>query len=170
MLQDRLSELQAPITFKREAFVQDMFSHINGVTFWTLDAMYTTSSIEGIPTTQAPTETDDWAMRVANAYDAFQRIALVLEVVKADLEYHEDGTEGVRQLWRMLEGQVDGVLVNLFTELEMRGINGPTLSMTVLPPSLRCEQSSVTRNHRDFIVLRHVLHAASIFSDALNQL
>ena len=113
-------------------------------------------------------------MRVVNAYDTFQRIALVLEVVKADLEYHNDGTDGVRQLWRMVEDQVEGVLVNLFIELETRGIDGPTLSMAVLPPSLRCEQSrqeqsSVTRNHRDFVILRHVLHAASIFSSALNQ-
>ena len=66
-------------------------------------------------------ETDDWEMRVANAYDAFQRIALVLEVIKDDLEYHEDGTEGMRQLWRRVEGQVNGVLVSLLTELEIRG-------------------------------------------------
>ena len=172
MLQDRLGELQATITFKKEAFVQDMFSNENAEY---LDAMYSTSSIDGVPPPQAPTETDDWEMRVANAYDTFQRIALVLEVVKADLEFHGDGTERVKQLWRMLEGQVEGVLVNLFIELEMRGMNEPTLSMAVLPPSLRCEQSrqeksSLTKNRRDFVVLRHVLHAASIFSDALNQL
>ena len=76
-------------------------------------------------------------MRVANAYDAFQRIALVLEVIKDDLEFHEEGTEGMRQLWRRVEGQVNRVLVRLLTELEIRGTSGPTLKMVVLPPSLR---------------------------------
>ena len=108
-------------------------------------------------------------MRVANAYDAFQRIALIFEVIKDDLDYHEDGTEGMRQLWRRVEGQVNGVLVSLLTKLEIRGTSGPTLKMAVLPPSLRCEQHSVRRNQRDFIVLRHVLHASTFFSNALNQ-
>ena len=133
------------------------------------DAVHALSSYEAILPTEALTETHGWEMRVANAYDAFQRIALVLEVVKGDLEHYEDGTEGMRQLWRRLEDQVEGVLVNLLTELEMREVNGPTLSMTVLPPSLRCLPDSVMRNDRDFIVLRDVLHAASFFSVALNQ-
>ena len=68
-----------------------------------------------------------------------------------------------------LEDQVEGVLVNLLTELEMREVNGPTLSMTVLPDGLRCLPDSVRRNDRDFIVLRDVLQATSFFSDALNQ-
>ena len=132
------------------------------------DAVHALSSYEAILPTEALTETHDWEMRVANAYDTFQRIALVLEVVKGDLENYEDGTEGMRQLWRRLEDQVEGVLVNLLTELEMREVNGPTLSMTVLPPSLRCLPDSVMRNDRDFIVLRDVLRAASFFSVALN--
>ena len=140
-----------------------------GDTCFYKDAVHASSSFEAILPTEALTETHDWEMRVANAYDTFQRIALVLEVVKGDLEHHEDGTEGMRQLWRRVEGQVEGVLVSLLTELEMQGTSGPTLGMTVLPPSLRCEQHSVRRNHRDFIVLRHVLHAASFFGVALNQ-
>ena len=153
------------ITVRREAFCQDTLD----VTCSYMDAIYASSSYEAILPSEALTETDDWEMKVANAYDAFQRIALVLEVIKDDLEYHEDGTEGMKQLWRRVEGQVEGVLVSLLTELEMRGTNGPTLSMTVLPPSLRCEQHSVNRNHRDFIVLRHVFQAASFFSVTLNQ-
>ena len=166
LLQDRLGELEATITVRREGFCQDMF----GDTCFYKDAVHASSSFEAILPTEALTETHDWEMRVANAYDTFQRIALVLEVVKGDLEHHEDGTEGMRQLWRRVEGQVEGVLVNLLTELEMREINGPTLSMAVLPAdSLRCLSDSVRRNDRDFIVLRDVLHAASFFSVALNQ-
>ena len=131
--------------------------------------LHASSSYQAILHSEALAETDDWEMRVANAYDAFQRIAHVLEVIKDDLEYHEEGMDGVKQLWRRVEGQVEGVLVSLLTELEMRETSGPTLSMAVLPPSLRCEQHSVNRNHRDFIVLRHVFHAASFFSITLNQ-
>ena len=154
----------ALITVRRESFCQDML----GFTFSYMDAIHASSSYQAIVPAEALAETDDWEMRVANAYDTFQRIALVLEVVKDDLEYHEEGTDGMRQLWRRVEGQVEGVLVSLLTELEMQGTSGPTLGMTVLPPSLRCEQHSVRRNHRDFIVLRHVLHAASFFGVALN--
>ena len=155
----------AMITVRRESFCQDTL----GVACSYMDAVYASSSYEAILPSEALTETDDWEMKVTNAYDAFQRIALVLEVIKDDLEYHEEGMDGVKQLWRRVEGQVEGVLVSLLTELEMRETNGPTLSMAVLPPSLRCEQHSVNRNHRDFIVLRHVFHAASFFSVTLNQ-
>ena len=152
------------ITVRREGFCRDMF----GDNCLYKDAVHALSSYEAILPTEALTETHDWEMKVTNAYDAFQRIALVLEVVKGDLENYEDGTEGMRQLWRRLEDQVEGVLVNLLTELEMREVNGPTLSMTVLPLNLRCMPDSVMRNDRDFIVLRDVLRAASFFSIALN--
>merc|ERR1712037_653538 len=102
------------------------------------------------------------------AYDTFQRIALGLEVVRTDLEHHEDGSENVNQLWRRVEVQVQEVLVNLLTELEVRGSTSATLTMAALPQSLRCEVHEVVRNQRDFIILRHVLHAASYFTTTLN--
>merc|ERR1712130_651879 len=66
-------------------------------------------------------------------------------------------------------GQTFAYLVNLLTEMEVNlGSNSPTLTMAALPPSLRCEAHSVRRNQRDFIILRHVLHAASFFTATLN--
>merc|ERR1712037_1019894 len=58
--------------------------------------------------------------------------------------------------------------LNLLTELEVRGSTSATLTMAALPPSLRCEVQEVVRNQRDFIILRHVLHAASYFTTTLN--
>ena len=154
------------ITVRREGFCQDSL----GQTFAYLDAYHSSSSYEAILPAQALTLTkaNDWQTKVTVAYDTFQRIALGLEVVRADLEHHEDGSENVKQLWRRVEMQVQGVLVNLLTELEVRGSTSATLTMAALPPSLRCEAQGVRRNQRDFIILRHVLHAASFFTTALN--
>jgi len=165
-LQDRLGELVEMITVRREGFCQDSL----GKTFAYLDAYHSSSSYEAILPAQALTltEANDWQTKVAVAYDTFQRIALGLEVVRTDLEHHEDGSERVNQLWRRVEVQVQGVLVNLLTEMEVRGSTSATLTMSALPPSLRCEPHGVMRNQRDFIILRHVLHAASYFTTTLN--
>ena len=153
------------ITLKREDFCQDT----HGKTFAYMDAIHASSSYEAIVPAQALNEIEEWDLRVETAYDVFQRIALVVEVVKADLETHGEGTDGVKNLWRIVELHVEDVLVSLFTEMEIKGSSSPTLSMSALPPSLRCETESVRRNHRDFIVLRQVLHAASFFSVSLGQ-
>ena len=153
------------ITVRREGFCQDSLRQ----TFAYLDACHASSSYEAILPAQALTLTEatDWQTKVAVAYDTFQRIALGLEVVRTDLEHHEDGSESVNQLWRRVEVQVQGVLVNLLTELEVRGSSSATLTMAALPPSLRCEAQGVRRSQRDFIILRHVLHAASYFTTTL---
>lgn len=165
-LQDRLGELVEMITVRREGFCQDSL----GQTFAYLDAYHSSSSYEAILPAQALalTEANDWQTKVAVAYDTFQRIALGLEVVRSDLEHHEDGSESVNQLWRRVEVQVQGVLVNLLTELDARGLTSAILTMAALPPSLRCEAHGVRRNQRDFVILRHVLHAASYFTTTLN--
>ena len=154
---------------RREGFCQDTL----GQTFPYLDACYSSSSYEAILPAQAltlTTKTTDWQTKVAVAYDTFQRIGLGLEVVRTDLEHHGDGSERVNQLWRRVEVQVQGVLINLLTEMEVTGssTSSATLNMAALPPSLRCEQHGVMRNQRDFIILRHVLHAVSYFTTTLN--
>ena len=95
--QDRLGELVEMITVRREGFCQDSL----GQTFAYLDAYHSSSSYEAILPAQALalTEANDWQTKVAVAYDTFQRIALGLEVVRTDLEHHEDGSESVNQLW-----------------------------------------------------------------------
>ena len=153
------------ITLKREDFSQDL----HGESYIYMDAYHASSSYEAIMPAQALNEIEEWDLRVETAYDVFQRIALVVEVVKTDLETYEEGTDGVKNLWRIVELHVEDVLVSLFTEMEIKGSSSPTLSMSALPPSLRCETESVRRNHRDFIVLRQVLHAASFFSVSLGQ-
>merc|ERR1712107_273053 len=164
-LQYRLGELIAMITLKREDFSQDM----HGESYIYMDAYHASSSYEAIMPEEALNEIEEWDLRVAVAYDVFQRIALVLEVVKTDLETYDEGTNGVKNLWCIVELHVEEVLVSLFTEMEIKGSSSPTLSMSALPPSLRCETESVRRNHRDFIILRQVLHAASFFSVSLGQ-
>ena len=67
-----------------------------------------------------------------------------------------------------VEVQVEGVLINLHTEMATRGWDTAPLTMAALPPSLRCEAHRARRSHRDFIILRHVLHAASFFTNTLN--
>ena len=171
MFQDRLGELKALITIRlrQESFCQEIFQRDCSY----LDAFHASFSYEEIVPVEVLIETENWEVTVANAYDTFQRIALALEVVKEDLVYHEGMgmkvSAGMKRLLRIVEGQMEGVLVSLLTELEMKGISGPTLSMTVLPPSIRCLDHSVMGNHRDFVILRHVLHAASFFSVTLNQ-
>ena len=65
------------------------------------------------------------------AYDTFQRISLGPEVVRTDLEHHKDGSESVNQLWRKVDVQVEGVLVNLLTEFAARC---STSARTARPP------------------------------------
>ena len=111
---------------RKEGFCQDSL----GKTFAYLDACHASSSYEAILPAQVLTLTEvtDWQTKVAVAYDTFQRIALGLEVVRTDLEHHEDGSESVNQLWRRVEVQVQGVLVNLLTEMEVRGLTSATLT------------------------------------------
>ena len=165
-VQDRLGELVEMITVRGEGYCQDSL----GKTFAYMDACHSASSYEAIlpASTFSITETNDWQTRVAVAYDTFQRIALGTEVVRRDLEHYEDGSDSVRQLWRRVEVQVEGVLINLHTEMATRGWDTAPLTMAALPPSLRCEAQRARRSHRDFIILRHVLHAASFFTNTLN--
>ena len=92
-------------------------------------------------------------------YNLFQRLALALEVVRLDMEYHEDMTVRTRDLWHRIDAKIEDLLKLFYVGL---GGEGEIIGRHVLPVDFRCVQESVSRDFRDFLVLRHILEAADV--------
>ena len=97
---------------------------------------------------------------LSRAYEVFQRLALALEVVRLDMDHHEDMTLRTRNLWHRLEAKVDSLLKLLHVGL---GGEGSLVGRRVLPTGFTCVQESVTRDFRDFLVLRHILESVEFY-------
>ena len=99
------------------------------------------------------------------AYDTFQRLSILVEVVKADIGHHRDASRGTQHLWQLVERGLMRVVEQVCMELrDSVGENLPLpLTREVVPGWLRCMAHSVERDIRDFIVLRDTLQAAIFF-------
>ena len=98
------------------------------------------------------------------AYDTFQRLAILVEVVKVDISHHRDASRGTKHLWQLVERGLKRVLEQVYMELSTTTVQLPLpLTREVVPDWLRCMDHSVERDTRDFIVLRETLQAAVFF-------
>lgn len=154
-LQTSLQELVHLINLKKNTFARDELKR----SFSYLERSFETVSYPSLEPGSLPSFTD--------AYSTFQRLSLALEVVRLDLERHEDGTARTQRLWIQLERGVGRVLEQLFTELEVQGGAPAPLGRTLLPESLRCVRDSIGRDTRDFLILRSLLRAAQVYSNQL---
>ena len=97
---------------------------------------------------------------LSGAYNLFQRLALAVEVVRLDMDHHEDMTVHTRHLWHRIETKIDDLLKLFYVVL---GWEGEIIGRHVLPKDFRCVNESVSRDYRDFLVLRHILKAANLY-------
>ena len=97
---------------------------------------------------------------LSGAYNLFQRLALAVEVVRLDMDHHEDMTVHTRNLWHRIETKIDNLLKLFYMVL---GWEGEIIGRHVLPKDFRCVNESVSRDYRDFLVLRHILKAANLY-------
>ena len=97
---------------------------------------------------------------LSGAYNLFQRLALAVEVVRLDIDHHEDVTVHTRHLWHRIEAKIDDLLKLLYVVL---GGEGEMIGRHVLPIDFTCVHESVSRDYRDFLVLRHILEAANLY-------
>ena len=109
-----------------------------------------------VPSTALADPTD-----LAAAYDVFQRLALAVEVVRLDMNYHGDAKMRTSFMWRKVDLHFTRILKVLYLTQSGRG---SVLTQDVLPPYFWCVPHSVSRRLRDFLVLRHILKAAAFFS------
>ena len=63
-------------------------------------------------------------------------------------------------MWQQVENQIQAILELPYASLAEK--EAP-LSWKVLPDGFRCARDSVSRDVRDFLVLRHILEAASFY-------
>jgi len=75
------------------------------------------------------------------------------------MDHHQDMTLRTSVMWQQVEKHVCGILEHLYVALAGQG---EILARDVFPQEFRCVKSSVSRDFRDFFVLRHLLEIATL--------
>ena len=140
-IQGKLTDLAGLIHEKKNEFTRDEL----GRSYNYYDLALKTMNYDYLVShsTHTTTSTGD----LSGAYNLFQRLALALEVVRLDMDHHEDMTVRTRDLWRRLETKIEDLLKLFYVGL---GGEGEIVGRQVLPRDFRCVEESVTRDFRDF--------------------
>ena len=163
-LRSTLAELGFIINLKKNHFARDELSR----SWSSRDRAFSTVSYSVLVPEGSLAPASSWAGRVLAAYDIFQRLGLVVEVVRADIARHRDSSARTEHLWQLVERGVGRVLEHLYTELVVLEVEVPAaLAREVIPQALRCVRDSIGRDVRDFLVLRHVLQVVGVFGQQL---
>ena len=165
-LRATLDETVALIKQERNSYTWDLFQR----TFSYKDQSLETVSYSALMPSAGG------AAWVDAAYRTFQWVALGLEVVRTDLAHHDHSTRRTRALWRRLARLLSSTLELLHTELVGRGLVQEALVQEVLVQealvrgdfSLRCIRHSVSRDTRDWLLLRHLLQEATRYSQLVD--
>ena len=160
-----LLELVQVIQTNKARFALDEF----GESFTDLDQTFATFSYESLVPSGSLDPASDWDNQVVAAYTIFQRLSMGLEVVRGDMEHQPHTSQGTRRMWRRVIRIVRGILGNLYTELVAGDRVTPPLPLTraVIPHTIRCLGDSVSRDVRDFIILRQTLQVTAFFTGKL---
>ena len=160
-LRTNLRELEMMIENKKDRFARDEME----TTFSYLEQAHSHISYDALLPRRSLTPHQDRVVELKLAYDTFQRLSILVEVVKADISHHRDASRGTQHLWQLVERGLMRVLEQVCMELrDSVGENLPLpLTREVVPGWLRCMAHSVERDTRDFIVLRDTLQAAIFF-------
>ena len=151
-IRSKLFDLAGLIHDKKNEFTRDELRR----SYNYYDLALKTMSYDFLVSATASTSSDD----LSRAYEVFQRLALALEVVRMDMDHHEDMTLRTRNLWHRVEAKVDSLLKLLHVGL---GGEGGLVGRQVLPTDFTCVQESVSRDFRDFLVLRHILESVEFY-------
>ena len=164
-LRTNLRELAMMIENKKERFARDEMD----TTFSYLDQAHSHNFYDAVLPLGALAPQRDRVEELKLAYDTFQRLAILVEVVKADISHHRDASRGTQHLWQLVERGLVRVLEQVCMELRASMGEQLPLPLTreVVPGWLRCMAHSVERDTRDFIVLRDTLQAAIFFHKQL---
>ena len=147
-----LSELAGLIDAKKNRFTRDELRH----SYNYCDLALKTMKYDFLVSSTNTASPND----LSGAYNLFQRLALAVEVVRLDIHHHEDVTVHTRHLWHRIEAKIDDLLKLLYVVL---GGEGEIIGRHVLPLDFTCVHESVSRDYRDFLVLRHILEAANLY-------
>lgn len=153
-IQGKLTDLAGLIHEKKNEFTRDELGrsyNYYDLALKTMNYDYLVSHL-----THTSTSADD----LSGAYNLFQRLALAVEVVRLDMDHHEDMTVRTRDLWHRLEVKIDNLLKLFYVGLDGEG---ELIGRQVLPSHFRCVEESVTRDYRDFFVLRHILQVTNLY-------
>ena len=152
-LRVKLSELSGLIHEKKDSFTWDELRRHYAY----YDLAMKTVRTEFLDTSTHLTDPADISM----AYNLFQRAALALEVVRVDMDHHADMTVRTSIMWRQVEDIIDGILEHLY--IASAG-QGDILGRDAFSQEFRCVQESVSRDFRDFLILRDILEITTFFS------
>ena len=94
-----LMELAMTIENKKERFARETM----GTSFSQWEQTNSHISYEAILPSQALTPKSNRRAELISAYDTFQRLAILIEVVKADNSLYGYATRGTRHLWQLVE-------------------------------------------------------------------
>ena len=146
---------------KKERFARDEMD----TTFSYLAQAHSHISYDAVLPRGALAPQQDRVGELMLAYDTFQRLAILVEVIKADISHHGDASRGTEHLWQLVDRGLMRVLEQVCMELRATVGEQLPLPLTreVVPGWLGCMAHSVERDTRDFIVLRDTLQAAIFF-------
>ena len=157
-------ELAMTIEKKKERFARETM----GTSFSQWEQTNSHISYEAILPSQALIPKSNRRAELISAYDTFQRLAILVEVAKADNSLYGYATRGTRHLWQLVERGLVRVLEQISLQLSMSLVVPIPLTRRVVPEWLRCIAHSVQRDTRDFVVLRETWRAATFFRRQLN--
>ena len=151
-LQSKFSELSGLINGKKDVFTWDELRR----TYHYYDLSLQTVRYDFLVPRILLTDADDMLM----AYDVFQRLASAVEVVRLDMIQHGDMTVRTAHLWQKIDLLLTDILELLY--ITSAG-QGDLLARDVLPLDFRCVRDSVSRDIRDFLVMRHTFEVALFY-------
>ena len=163
-LRTMLMELAMTIENKKERFARETM----GTSFSQWEQTNSHISSEAILPSQALIPKSNRRAELISAYNTFQRLAILVEVVKADNSLYGYATRGTRHLWQLVERSLVRVLEQISLQLSMSMVVPLPLTRRVVPEWLRCMAHSVQRDTRDLVVLRETWRAATFFHKQLN--
>ena len=152
-------ELAMTIENKKERFAMETM----GTSFSQWEQTNSHISYEAILQSGALIPKSNRRAELISAYDTFQRLAILVEVVKADNSLYGYATRGTRHLWQLVERGLVRVLEQISLQLSMSMVVPLPLTRRVVPEWLRCMAHSVQRDTRDLVVLRETWRAATFF-------
>ena len=81
---------------------------------------------------------------VLMACKIFQRVTLAMDVVRVDMDYHEDKTMWTSVLWRQVDDRIIGIINIISISIIINIIKWKTLSATSSRTSVLCQMAKET--------------------------
>ena len=105
---------------------------------------------------------------VIAAYEAFQRVAIGLELVTRSLRSHRTFVQHYGRFWQLAQRTANRIVEAAYVSLIAQGIsvsvpNGKVLLRSIVPRRLRCTRLESRRNIRNWVILNDSLKIAKAY-------